>query len=270
MLGVQRAPTKNLSQANRNDVIYLVGDGTEDDDRRFKYEVTEDFGHFQLKEDGVWNDTGFRFGSLILELDMTLSPIAGFLQTNNPSSVAGHVKGLIPHIEFDDTGTGQVQAPIISTEETFDVYTTEVSEEIGTSIGISLSVTPGRAITQSIHEVGNVAASDDVTVSFYVGTDNTGTKFDSRILPASDLAANTQLVIEYSNELGLRAGTDIFQEFTSDATISLKTDTNGDPLTSHTGREIGQLFITTENVYYDNDCNPMLDNSLNPHYMNQF
>lgn len=270
MVTVQRAPVKNLSQINVNDVIYLVGDDVDDDSIRFSKEATGDTGNLELKTDGVWNDDGIRFSYLRLNRDMVLSSVAGFVQTSNPSSVTGHEKGLIPHIEFGDDGTDQVIAPSVNAQETFVVYTGEVSEEVATSIGISISVTTSRMVDQSIHEVGTTAATDDVTVSSYVGTDNTGILFNQRILPASDMPANTQLVIEYGNDLAFEAGTDIFVEFTSDQVMSLKTDTNGDPLTTHIGREIGQLFMVTENLYYDKDKNPMLDNNMNPYYSSQF
>jgi len=279
-VSIDRPSPVDITKSNPTSKHYITTDPTKvipsDDDPdgsiRIIFTPGETEAHIEAKADGVYNDTGFRFASSSISIgrDMTLSAVAGHLETNNPSALVGHVKGLIPHIEFDDDGTGQPETPILDAEEIFDVYVNAVSEIISTSIGIDLGVVPSRVIEHSFHEVGTVGATDPVTVSVYVGTDNTGILINQRTLPASDLVADTQLDIDYDNDLGFESGANIFTEFTSDTAFSLKTDVSGNPLTSHEGHELAELELLTENLVYDQNFDQILDNSFNPVYSLQF
>ncbi|MEE9367033.1 MAG: hypothetical protein V3W44_10125 [Dehalococcoidales bacterium] len=253
-------------------VLYIVGDNDTDGSIRIAFLAGEDVAHIESRADGVWNDDGLRVASSSLDIgrDMTVSAIAGFLETNNPSAVVGHVKGLIPHVLFDDAGTGLLRTPILDAEEIFTVFDTTVGEIIGTTIGINIGATPGRAIEESIHQTGSVAATSKVTVSFYVGSDNTGFLFNRKVLPASAFPADSEIEIPYDNDLGFEANSPVFMEFTSANNLSLKTDASGNPLTKHEAHALDELGVITENTIYDEDLGHVLDESLNPVYGAQF
>ena len=254
------------------DALYIVGDEFTDGSVRLIFTAGDDVAHVEARADGVWNDTGFRFASSSVEVgrDLTISAAAGFMETNNPSALVGHVKSLIPHIEFDDDGSRQVQTPILAEETIVVVYGNAVGETNAKSIGIDLGQVPSRLIEHSFHEVGTVGAVDDVEVSIYVGTDNTGVLINRRILPASQLPAKTQLDINYDNDLGFEGGSNIFMEFVSDTSFTLETDVAGNPVTTHEMHELSTIEILTENLIFNNALGHVLDNSLNPVYENQF
>ena len=252
--------------------LYIKGSEFVNGSIRLKFTEGDIDAHIALRTNGVWNDTGLRISSSSLRLgrDMTLSAIAGFMETRNPSAVAGHQRAFISHIEFDETRTLEVHAPILDKSTTHVVYSGAVSEIIGQTIGIQLGISPGRVVDESIHEVGSVGATEPVTVSFYVGTDNTGVLFNRRVLPASDLVANTTLTIDYGEDLGFEINVAKFQEFTSGANFSLKTDAGGNPLTSHTGHELREIGLISDNVMLDENLNYMYDLELNPVFAVQF
>jgi len=255
--------------------LYIKGSELIDGSIRLRFETGEENANMESRASGVWNDTGLRLSSSTLQLgrDMNLSALAGFLETINPSAVVGHQRSLIPHIQFDDaTGTtkNQLHIPIANIEETFVLFSNATSEITDTTIGQIISDSPGRILSTSIHEVGTTAASAEVTVSWFVGTDNTGILVNKRILPASDLIANTTLTIDYDEDFGIDDGVSYFMEFTSTANFSLKTDSGGNILITHTGHALEELIGVTENLIYNNVLGHVLNNSLDPVYVNQF
>lgn len=285
VINLQRSGAVNLARGNPFDTLYVSNGegviGTARDDEgfegsiRFMYTQGDEFAHIESKVSGVWNDTGLRIASSTLSLgrDMKLAAIAGFLETINPSAIVGHQRSIIPHIQFDDaTGTtlNQLHVPIANIEDTFVLFSTASSETTGTTIGQIIADSPGRIISTSVHEVGATGASAQVIVNWFVGADNTGTLVNQRKLPASDLTANSTLTIDYGEEFGIDAGVTYFQEFTSAASFSLKTDSGGNILITHTGHALEELQGVTENIIYNNAFDQILDNSLNPVYGNQF
>ncbi len=276
---IERPSGVNVGVNNPGTTLYIgninlgqPANDTTDGSIRLKFDDGDPTAHIALRANGVWNDTGFRFSPNTVNVgrDLALSAAAGFIETGNPSGIIGHIRSLIPHIQFEDDGTKQPQTPILDAEEVFDVFTGAVSEIIGTTIGIDLGVSPGRILEESIHEVGSVGSSSQVTVSFYLGTDNTGFIIDRRNLPANSMVANTTLEIDYDNDLGFLAGQQVFMEFVSDANISLKTDAGGNPLTKHEAHALSAVGLLTENLMLDENLNLMFDLSLNPVYAIQF
>lgn len=264
---------EDVAESNTRDILYIKGDEFTDGSIRIQFTTPDTNSHIERRASGVWNDTGLRLASSSLQLGLntTLSAISGFIETIDLSGVVGHTQSFLPHTEFSDIdGTRFTHAARVKSIETFPVFSTAVSEIIGKTIGINLGISPSRIIEQSIHEVGTVGASAEVIVKFFKGTDNTGVLFDRKTLPVSDLIANTTLNINYGQDLGFQEGQNIFQEFTSTANFSLKTDSGGNPLTSHLGHELGELALISENILYDNNLDHILDIDINPVYENQF
>lgn len=271
-ISVRQADGVDVTVINPVKFVYINGSETQDGSIRFTLEDGETITNIEARASGVWNDTSIRVGSASVRIgrDMTLSAVAGHLETFNPSLVQGHARGLIPQIQFDDAGTQQLLTPIVKAEEIFVVYSGAVSETIATTIGINFSTTPARLVENSIHRTGTVAATQPITVSFYVGTDNTGTLFNRFRIPASLMPASSVFQINYDNTLGFESGTSIFQEFVSTTNISLATDSGGNPLTSHEGHTLSQISVLSENLMYDETVDHMLDENLNPMFAIQF
>ena len=280
MVEIQRPSGVNVGVNNPGTTVYignttagLAANDTTDGSIRFIFTEGETNAHIEKRTSGVWNDTGFRFASSSIQLGLntTLSAVASFIEIVDLSSTVGHQISFLPHTDVGDDGaTNFTFAPRMDVVKTFDVFFGAASEVTGTTLGVLLGVTPSRAIVNTIHEVGTIGATDEVVVKFYKGTDNTGTLFDRKVLPASDVAANTTLTIDYDQDLGFEGGQNIFQEFTSDTAFSLKTDGTGNILTSHLAHQLEHLQIITENVIYNNAYGHVLDNDLNPVYKNQF
>ena len=265
--------TPHMNVKNPEDKLYIKGDETTDGSIRFEFTTGDTNAHVERRANGVWNDTGFRFASSSLQLgyNTTLSAIAGFIEIVDLSATVGHQISFLPHTEIGEDGATEfTHAPAMKVAETFVVFSGAVSETTSTTIGINLSVLPARAVVSSIHEVGTTSATSEIVVSFYKGTDNTGILFDRKTLPASDMPANTTLTIDYDQDLGFEGGQNIFQEFVSTSNISLKTDSSGNPLTSHLAHELKQLGVITENLMLDENLGIMFDESLEPMYAEQF
>ena len=278
-MDIQRPPGVNVGVNNPDKTVYLgninagqPANANTDGTIRLIFTVGDSFAHIELRANGVFNDTGFRYAasSVSIGRDTILSGSAGFIETRNPSGIVGHTRGIIPHIEFDDDGTKLIHTPILKAEELFDVFTGAVSETTATTIGINLGVSPGRFLEESIHEVGTVGSTAPVVVSIYQGTDNTGFIKDRRTLPANTMVANTTLEIDYDNDMGFRDGEVNFMEFVSTANISLKTDSGGNPLTKHEAHELDELGILTENLALNENLDLVFDESLNSVYGEQF
>lgn len=252
--------------------LYVKGSELVNGSIRIIFDGSDNVAGIEERASGVWNDTGMRFSSSSVKVgrDLVVSAAAGFIETGNPSGVIGHIRSLIPHIQFEDSGTERPHTPILDAEEVFDVYTTAVSSITAKIIGINLGVSPGRVLEESIHEVGPVSSTAPVTVTFHLGTDNTGFVIDKKVLPANAMVLNTTLKIDYNNDLGFLAGQQIFMQFQSDEDISLKTDSGGNALTKHEAHALDALELVAENLVYNNALGHVLDNSKNPVYLNQF
>ncbi len=270
---VQRPSTLDVTVTNPNDLVYIKGDATTNGSVRFR--VADGVTSIRQRINDVWNYGSLLIssGSLLLELDMVLGALAGFLRTTNPSGSVGHNVSIIPHIEHDDitgTTTKQLHVPITNIAATFVLFSTAVSQVSGTVLGQSIADTPGRALSTSVHEVDTTGATSTVTVKWFIGSDNTGTLVNDRDFQASDFLASSTVTLDYEEAFGLDDGVSYFQEFSSANEFSLKTDVGGNILITHTGHEIAELTGVTENQYYDKNLNPMLDLNNNPYYSKQF
>lgn len=271
---LDRGSVDDVTKENSAGDLYIVGDANTDGSIRFQFTDPDTTAHIESRVNGVWNDTGLRFSSSSVRLgrDMIISAVAGFIETVNPSATAGHVRSLIPHIEFDELGTLEPpHMPILNALQSFDVFTgPAVGEIINTTIGQSLAQIPSRVLEQTVHEVGSIAATAPVTVSFYTGNDNTGFLFNRLNIPASQFIANQPLIIDYGDDFGFEGGISIFQEFTSTDPFSLKTNSSGDIITIHTGHELSETDVVLNEFILSNDLDIVFNNSLELVTSNRF
>lgn len=254
--------------------LYLVGSEFVDGSIRLMFTEGDPTGHIESRADGVWNDTGLRFASssMLLGRDMQVSAVGAFLETVNPSEMVDHLKALIPHIEFDVNGTkGAGHMPILDVRQTFDVFPGPVFGEItGTSIGQVFTVDPTRVLHSATHRTGSIAATEQVNVSYYKGTDNTGTLLNRFMLPPSAMPASQNFTIVYDSDFGFERVEDIFFEFVSENTISLAINLSGDIITSQDGHVLDELDIILDELVLSNDLAITFDNNLNLVVHNRF
>lgn len=170
-LAIERPTPVDVTKFNPNNTIYwsdgtFVANESTNGSRRMRLLEGDTVIQFEKRVDGVWNKDGVRISSSTLELalDMTLSAIAGFIETVNISAVTGHQKSFLLHIAFNDEETGFAHAPIAKIPETFVIFSTAVSEIIGTTIGINLGVTPSSSTNIKISLSATEMTADKVVV----------------------------------------------------------------------------------------------------------
>ena len=271
----------HMSQANDDGDLFVNGDEFTNGSQVLRSTLDDPVPHLAKRTSGVFNLGEMRIagGSLLIDYDMEMGSLAGFIQTINPSATAGHDRSLVPHIEFDDdvgTINSQLHVPTANKTETFDVFTTPVSEVVATlssgffRIGQLLGVLPGRALGVSAHLVGTTAPTTQVVVSIFVGTDNAGTRVSRRVLPFSDFVVGLALNISYNEHFGFDANKTYFMEFKSTTVFAMQTDVGDNIITSHVGHEQRELIGVTENLILDLNLDVMFDIDLNPMYSGQF
>ena len=256
---------------NTENTIYLKGDADTDGSIRLIVDSGDELGHIEMRANGVWNDTSFRFsaGSIELGRDLKIEAAASFIETFNEAIADEHQRALIPHIPFTDAGTTFPHTPVLGILQTDTTYSTAVSETISTTIGILFTADHARFVQSIIHEVGTIGASSSVEYSVYSGTDNTGILISRKTLPASDLIADTALTVTFASDIGLNDTGDFYFELVSDTAFSLKTDSSGNPLTIINEQHLDTIDLIAENLVYNNDHDYILANDLNPVYENQ-
>ena len=277
-----RPSTLDVTKVNPTSKLYITTDstaliGAENDPNgsiRIVFTPGDPSAHIELKANGVYNDTGFRFSSSSISIgrDLQISAVGGFIESLNLSEIDDHLKALIPHIQFDVNGTlGAAHMPVLDVRQDFVIFPGPTTGEIvSTSIGQVFTASPTRVLHSATHEVGSVSASASIEVSYYKGTDNTGPLLNRLNLPASAMVANTPLVIVYDSDFGFENATDIFFEFISSASISLDTNVGGNVITTQNGHELDELDIILDELVLANDLSLTFDNGLNFVVHNRF
>lgn len=273
-INVQRSSSPNPAINNPFETLYIKGNENTDGSIRLIFTEGDNFAHIELRTNGVWNDTSFRFdsSSVLLGRDLSLSAVGGFLETVNFSMMVDHLKTLVPHIEFTTAGTtGAAHMPILDARETFIVFDgPKTGEIIGTSIGQMFTISPTRVLHSAEHLVGSVGATEEVRISYYKGSDNTGTELNRMKINANDFVADDPLIITYDSDFGFENIQTVFFEFTSAADISLATNAGGDVITSQDGHTLAELDIMLDEFVLTNDLSFVFDNNLNFVVHNRF
>lgn len=234
----------------------------------------EKVAHIELKANGVYNDTGFRFASSSVSLgfDLQASAVGGYIETVNNSEIDEHLKALIPHMQFNETGTfGSAHMPILDERQDFDVLPGPATGEIlSTTIGQAFSGDPSKVLHSSTHQVGSINSTAPIEVSYYKGTDNTGSLLNRLNLPAGSMVAGEPLVITYDSDFGFENDHEIFFEFISTSNIALKTNAAGNVLTVHNGHTLEELDVVLDELILANDLSITFDNDLHLVIHNRF
>ena len=274
VINVQRSGSTNLARSNPFNTLYIKGSEGVDSSIRLIFTEGDNFAHIELRTGGVWNDTSFRFdsSSVLLGRDLSLSAVGGFLETVNFSMMAQHLKTLVPHIEFTITGTmGAAHMPVLDTRETFIVFAgPKTGEIVGTTIGQAFTISPTRVLHSAEHLVGSVGATEEIRISYYKGSDNTGIEINRMAIDPSDFVADQPLIITYDSDFGFENIQTVFFEFTSDSDISLSTNAGGDVITSQVGHTLAELDIILDELVLANDLSLTFDNDLNFVVNNRF
>lgn len=222
---------ETAASSNPDSVLYIKGDEETDGSIRLIPDVT--FGtqaEFQIRENGVWNDTGIQIAGATVYLGHELRLSAGgeYLLTRD---VSVQIKALSPHIEYTDASGSSdftVTPRLGALVEDQVVEADESGEFVGTSYNYSNTLTTNFMFVDLTFKTGSVAATEPVTVTFRRTDPSTGTVFFRTTIPASTLTANTSFTVTIDGLVQFKPGDVAYVIFESDANFSLKTNAAGD------------------------------------------
>jgi len=272
----QQAGIHDVSRSNPRDILYIKGNETTPGSIRFHFitrtspDPQETFAHIELRDSGVWNDTGLIFsgGSISLGNDLKASAVGLFLSSFNESSdpIVG-TRSLYPHINYDPLDgtqdnptrippkTGFPVMPVLK-PELFDVFPDpDTGEVVANTISIVFPPLSERVIFRSQHQSGNVLPTTEVQVTY---TDN-GVVINRFNVPASLFFAGQKFDLLFE-DFGF-GGSNIIQTFTSTSLFSLRTNAGGNFITLQDGYLQDTVDVILEEFVITNDLSLLFNNN---------
>jgi len=235
---------------------------------RLEFTTSDSDAHIALRKQEVWNDTGFRFASSSVSLgrDLRVGAVGGYIESFNISEIDQHIKALILHRQFDNRGTTQpAHTPALGIRQDFDIFPGPATGEIiAKTIGQVFSALPTRILHSAVHTAGSVGAIKPIELSYYKGTDNTGSLISRVNLPTSQMVAGQSFTVLYDDDIGFEGEQNIFFEFISENNISLATNVDGDVITTQDGHLFAELDVLTSNLMLNEGLGFMFDENLKP------
>jgi hypothetical protein len=255
---------------NNREILYVKGSEDEDGSLRLIPDTIDGTDvQFQLRDNGVWNNTGIVISPTTLSLgdNCKLKAAGRWLHT---SDVVAGFEALHPHIVFGDNGTepaGVMPALdplevrlITQPNDAFTVFTTTVEADRFSADDILIS--------GMYYRTGGLKAQAPITIEFRRDS-QFGTVFWTKTLPASDFPGNSEIFIQLDGLLEQSAGETIYERWTSADTFSLK----GAAFVGF-WRAIDQFKVNTDDIITTNggldrilssvvDCTAIIDNQGN-------
>ena len=220
-----RTSTQHVNVKNPLDVVYARGDESTDGSIRFSFS-SEDDCQIERRRDGVWNTTELELGedSLLLGPNLSISALGSSVKF---SSVDGDREAVPLDIPITTSGTSEPRA--INAAPRFDriVVQPVFTNELTTAL-IELPVTTAfQGFVYTIYlKIGSTAPTDSVTLTVSSGLTAGGKTFYNRTYPASDFAANTEVVLEGPIDFGTFVGDEILLTISSGTAFSLLTNSS--------------------------------------------
>ncbi len=214
-----------ISRTNPLNFAYIRGDATTEGSIRFSVDGNSDIALIEKLDSGVWNKSSIKAGgdTLWVGENVGIQSVGHHIATE--SSEPNHL-----HFHANSEFNGQ-----ISTSDTKIVNAYSYSpklvfqaDESGSFTGTSFSYTiaPFSNIIARIGYIktGLVAATSNIKIQIWEGTDDTGTLIHDQSYPYSDFTANTEVGTLWRGYLEFTKGTNYFIKYSSDANFSLKTN----------------------------------------------
>ena len=243
--GSQLTGIDDVSEENPAEVVYVKGDANTDGSLRIIPDLSaETEFEFQLRSNGVWNDTGIVIAASTIYLGRELQVSGGgeYILTKDQSS---DIRSLIPHVRFDEvTGTEEtVVVPKVSAISTDVIIQPDESGEITSSTiqftGAAADLVLANAL---ILKTGATAATGTVTLKLHRDSFTEGL-FYQRDYPASFFPANSDVTLTTDGLVELLAGQTFYITFECAGTMSLKAD-----VTNTTPYFGGNFYFLTEDT----------------------
>ena len=260
----------DVTRVNPRDVSYIKGNEEENDSVRLRFGAPDAIPCLEEKKDDVWNDAGLISALMSLGRDTLLSAVAGYLQTNNISSVLGHEKSLLPHVNYDDSGTYFAHTPVLDKLITLDIITTPVGEKVDTSITQLFTLDKARIMYRITLLTGSVAATEEVVMTMYAGTDATAPLFYRYVHPPASFPVSQEIILDINKDVGFGTDTPIFMVMTSAANFSLQTDVADDIISSFTCQEVEERDVIIDDLVIAEDAGLIFSNDGSLVFRNSF
>lgn len=244
---IQRPGSVNVGVNNPSDALYIKGNDTTDGSLRIIPDTSfQTEAEFQLRTDGVWNDTGILIAASTVYLGRELQISAGgeWVLTKDAGT---DIRSLIPHVRFDPaSGTDEtIVVPVVGAlNEDVIIQPDDTGEAEQNSfqfLGASAFLVLANAL---ILKTGSTSATDNVTVKLYRDGFGTGL-FYQRTYPQASFPADTDITLTTDGLVELFENEVFYIDITVDdgGFLSLKTD-----VTNTTPYWGGNFYFVTEDT----------------------
>lgn len=234
---------------NSGNVIYLKGNETTDGSLRMIPDTS--FGtefEFQIRENGVWNDTGILIAASTVYLgrELQVSAAGEYILTRDDSE---EIRSLVPHVRFDPvTGTAdEVVVPSVSAlSSNVIIQSDDTGEVSGSTIQFIGVATDTLLANTLLLRTGVSSATGDVTVKL-LRTSYTDGLFFQRSYPQTTFVADSDISLSTNGLVELIADEVFYISLECTGTLTLKAD-----VTNTTPYFGGNFYTLTEDTVTPN------------------
>lgn len=218
---ISRPSGVNVGVNNPGVIVYIKGNAFTDGSIRFILKDGDSEATLEERVDGIFSPTGLILGAGSLALGLDLSVAAQGAQLKI-SSVETGTDNLSLGTEFNDTGSGPPKVPLLAPRINRLVVRSDDSQELITTSDTDAFTGITNAFRYTFYfKTGSVAATSSVTLQISKGLTPGGEVFFSEEMPASDWAADIEVVIPLEGGLNLTPGNSFSSTLFSDEDFSL-------------------------------------------------
>lgn len=256
----------SVKQSNPDGFVYIKGCEFTDGSLRLLPDSTSENIEFQLRTDGVWNETGIQIAGATIHVGRDLDISAGgeYIQTLEATA---NKNSLIPHVAFDDNGTGFPHNPVLGKkvvrlllqpDESFEVTGTDL--QVTTDNPLTNPNTGAVLASRLYMKTGSIGATAPVTIVFRRGS-SVGPVFFQQVLPVSLMGTpNTEFFINLFGFLEGTPGQDISIQLFSNEIFSLKSNSSGVFFGGIDAFPLVEVDLLQDNLLLANDAGLIITN----------
>jgi hypothetical protein len=207
---------------NEDNFIYLKGDADTDGSMRIIPDLVNGLNfEFQLRTDGVWNDTGIDIAASTIHIgrDLKIGAAGDYIHITDRDD---DFNAIVPFLKYSDAGTGLYpQVPILGEKKTTYFQTDDTTTYHSTLHSWTAYPPLDFLVEGMIFKTGAIAATAPVKVRIFKGVDNTGELFFEQNYPPAMFPANTEVSIVLGGMAEFHDGEPHYHEISSDVAFDL-------------------------------------------------
>ena len=244
----------HVSESNPDGILYTRGDANTESSLRII--ASDPLTHrFESMTAGVWNLTTIQAApaTVLIGINTSLSAAGEWLETK---AINEDTDALIPHIPFDDDGTGLTVTPILGAKVTeFPIQPDNSSEVTGKDLQ-QVTINPSSLLLSKIYyQVGSIGSTEPIQVIFRRGVDTSAPIFSEMNFPTSFMSVpESQIEVDLLGRISGIPGEPIHTQFLSDSPISLKANLSGEFFALADFQPLAQEEIILDNLILANDA----------------